>query len=102
MEIASPILTFDDHGAWRDHVRTVFGLIGDSCKIDTDTSCGFHVHLSPNNRGWNLVELKNICIAILHFESAILELLPEKRRENGPFLLNSLSPTFQRIEPKER
>lgn len=102
MEIASPILTFDDDGAWREHVRTVFDLLNHSCRIETDFSCGFHVHVSPGNREWHLDELKSICIAILYFEQAMFDILPVDRRSSGYLYKNSLAADLRSIGPEER
>jgi hypothetical protein len=102
LEITSPILTFDDKGAWRQHVRTVFDLVEDHCEIKTDISCGFHVHLSPADREWDLAELQNISIAILHFEQAMFDVLPEERRPRFGLKPNSRARYLKKITPDER
>lgn len=40
------------------------------------------MHLSPAGRSWGVGEVQNICIAILHFETAFGSILPEARWGN--------------------
>ncbi|OIW27625.1 hypothetical protein CONLIGDRAFT_716074 [Coniochaeta ligniaria NRRL 30616] len=86
LEITSPILTFDENGAWREQVKAVFDHVQTTCDITTNKSCGFHVHLSPGDGSWDLEELKRICLAILYFEPAVLALLPVSRQNHHSFL----------------
>lgn len=82
LEITSPILTFDNKENWRRQVKEVFAHLEAKCKtINTNKSCGFHVHLSPGDGSmWRLDELKRIAFAICYFEQAFMALLPESRR----------------------
>lgn len=68
-------------------IRDLFVSINNLYNLDTNRSCGFHVHLSPGSssseRGdWTLHELKNISMAIVYFEDAFEVLIPETRRGN--------------------
>ncbi|OIW34293.1 hypothetical protein CONLIGDRAFT_675289 [Coniochaeta ligniaria NRRL 30616] len=84
LEITSPILTFDPEGNWRHQVRKLFAHIDTKCvRMETNKSCGFHVHLSPGDgKPWTLDQLKRICFSIYYFEGALLALLPVSRRHS--------------------
>jgi hypothetical protein len=77
-------LVFDERGNWRRQVKELFAYLEAKCeKIETNKSCGFHVHLSPGDgERWNLEELKRICFAIYYFEEAFMALLPVSRRHS--------------------
>lgn len=78
----------------------MFAHLEAKCTINTNKRCGFHVHMSPGNGSmWTLPELKGICFAIIHFESAILAILPASRRNN--FHLQSALYSFARDTPNE-
>ena len=82
IEIVSPIMKFDDEN-WRSHVAEVWNIIRLMCLIETDQSCGTHVHISPpGNQAWDLGSLQNVCYSILYFEGAFEALLPPERRGN--------------------
>lgn len=75
-------MLYDSLGEWRSQLRDVFTELQDVCKIECNQSCGFHVHVSPTGRRWNILEVKRICIAVLHFERAVAALLPPHRQNN--------------------
>lgn len=75
-------MPFNSLGTWRSKLLDVFSTLGTVCNIACNQSCGFHVHVSPAGRPWHLSEVKNICIAILHFEGAMAALLPPHRQNN--------------------
>ncbi|OIW34292.1 hypothetical protein CONLIGDRAFT_675288 [Coniochaeta ligniaria NRRL 30616] len=102
LEIVSPILSFDDSGAWRTHVSTVFDLFNEQCRIKPNENCGFHVHLSLADRVWQLDELKQICIAILHFDQAFIGLLPARRRKSRYCKSNYHNSAMKKLTPDER
>lgn len=52
------------------------------CVFQSNRSCGFHIHVSPQEGTWTMTELRNICIAIIYFEGAFEVLVPEHRRGN--------------------
>lgn len=60
----------------------MFNVLGSVCRFESNQSCGFHVHLSPAGRSWQVAEVQNICIAILHFETAFGAILPAFRWGN--------------------
>ncbi|OIW25945.1 hypothetical protein CONLIGDRAFT_647676 [Coniochaeta ligniaria NRRL 30616] len=88
-EVVSPILPLDSDGAWCQQIREIFNHIKAQCKITTNETCGFHVHLSPGSgQPWSLEELRSISFAIIYFDEAILALLPQHRRNNDHLLSN--------------
>lgn len=83
MELVSPIFSFDQEGRWRDHIRKAFRSVESIAEIDTNISCGTHVHFFPGSgKHWTDDELREICHATLFFEGALLRLVPESRRDN--------------------
>lgn len=77
----SPILHLDSGGAWRRQIRDVFAHMETKCTLQTNETCGFHVHVSPGSgKPWSVAELRSISFAILYFDEAMLALLPEPRR----------------------
>jgi hypothetical protein len=61
----------------------MFAHVETKCTLSTNETCGFHVHMSPgNDEPWSVAELGSISFAIIHFEEAVLALLPEHRRNN--------------------
>ncbi|OIW34291.1 hypothetical protein CONLIGDRAFT_688029 [Coniochaeta ligniaria NRRL 30616] len=91
MELTSPILDFDQGGDWRDHVRKALCSVEALAQINTNISCGTHVHISPG-RGlqWTEDELREISHAIIFFEGAFLKLVLESRRDNANCKSNGL------------
>ncbi|KAH8904963.1 hypothetical protein BR93DRAFT_939020 [Coniochaeta sp. PMI_546] len=102
LEIVSPIMTFDDAGAWRTHVSTVFELINEQCRLKSNHTCGFHVHISVADRMWELAELKSLSIAILHFEEAFTDLLPDHRTKSSFCGRNSENNELWLLVPEAR
>jgi Putative amidoligase enzyme len=64
-------------------VEKLWEILESHCKIETNQSCGTHVHLSPpEDNQWDLASLKSISRSILWFESGLEALVPESRRGN--------------------
>ncbi len=83
LEIISPIMTFGTDSLWRAQVEEVWRIIDAFCVIETDQTCGTHVHISPpGNLTWDTESLKSICCSIIWFESAFEVLVPQTRRGN--------------------
>ncbi|KAJ5778191.1 amidoligase enzyme-domain-containing protein [Penicillium odoratum] len=83
LELVSPILSYNKQGDWREHVRELLRSVRKICRIESNASCGFHVHISPpEGTSWDLDSLKSICRAIFYFEGAINTILPANRRNN--------------------
>ncbi|KAG6357495.1 hypothetical protein INS49_013372 [Diaporthe citri] len=82
VEFVSPILHYDATGIWRAHVQNLFKTMRELYLLESNRSCGFHVHLSPAAGAWSLQELKAICMAVVYFEDAFEAIVPEHRRGN--------------------
>lgn len=83
--MVSPILHFQPSSRWRTEIKDFFASMSSLYDLDTNRSCGFHVHLSPGDPSgdrvdWTLDELKNIAMAVVYFEDAFELLIPETRR----------------------
>ncbi|KAJ5263717.1 amidoligase enzyme-domain-containing protein [Penicillium angulare] len=83
LELVSPILSYNKQGDWRDDVRELLRSVRKICRIESNSSCGLHVHISPpDGTSWDLDSLKSICRSIFYFEGAINAILPANRRNN--------------------
>lgn len=81
VEIGRPILLHRRGSDWRAGVDSLFRTIRDYCLIETNRSCGFHVHFALEN-GWEVNLLGPFCRAIFYFERAFEALFPAHRRGN--------------------
>ncbi|KAJ5797702.1 amidoligase enzyme-domain-containing protein [Penicillium pulvis] len=89
LELVSPILNYDARSPWREEVRTMFNTIRRACIIESNQTCGVHVHISPpGDSRWSLPTLKSVCRSILYFDGAIEAMVPECRRRNQYTLNN--------------
>lgn len=80
IEIVSPIMRLDKLNSWRRTVHYMFKFMDKLCYFETNTSCGTHIHISPNSAQWTTAELRSIAKAIIHFETALEVLVPTTRR----------------------
>ena len=78
LELVSPILHFQAGYHFRDFVNGVWEVIHAACLIETNTWCGTHVHVSPDN-DYTLDQMKSVARAVLYFESALNALVPADR-----------------------
>lgn len=61
----------------------VWECLQEISKIQTNDTCGTHVHVSPKELAtWSLGHLKRLSMAIIWFEPAIEVILPKQRRQN--------------------
>ncbi len=68
---------------WLTDVAQVWDILDEHYMINTDKTCGTHVHISPSgDQVWDIGRLKAICRSIIHFENAIEALVPPARRGN--------------------
>lgn len=84
MEIVSPILQYVLNSNWCMAVKHLWAALDQFCSMETNQSCGTHVHLSPqDNVIWDIESLKCVCRAVIYFEGAFELLVPEHRRGNA-------------------
>ncbi|KAI8713046.1 hypothetical protein NCS52_01247900 [Fusarium sp. LHS14.1] len=50
--------------------------------IETNTSCGTHVHVAPRDHGYTLEELRRLAYAVATEEKFVLQILPQERIDN--------------------
>jgi Putative amidoligase enzyme len=75
-------MTFDP-GNQRAHVEEVWRILSPAYLIQTNQTCGRHVHISPpGNEEWGIESLKSICRSIQYFETAFEVIVPRARRSN--------------------
>src|SRR3954469_16819656 len=92
MELTSPILDFNQGGDWRSHIYQAFHSVEAVARIDTNITCGTHVHIAPARKvHWTESELHEIAFAIVFFEGAFLQLVPEHRLTNWTCRSNELA-----------
>src|ERR1700709_1747639 len=84
LELVSPVLEFTNASSFRHQMENVWKHLKAYTKINSNESCGTHIHVSPqNNNGiWTLGAVKAICRSIVFFEFAFEALLPPHRRRN--------------------
>ena len=100
IELISPILRFNE-SRFRDLVRGVWHRLHASCSIQTNETCGTHVHVSPSN-GFHVRDAKAVARAILFFEPAIDALVPRHRREGTYCKRFYVShPVFSKLLPEQ-
>jgi hypothetical protein len=62
-------------------VTDLWDIFNSLCLIQTNNTCGTHVHISPNI-GFTIDSAKSVARAALYSESAINSLVPPDRRNN--------------------
>ena len=78
LELVSPILYFEASYPFRKYVNGVWEVIQAACIVETNTWCGTHVHVSPDNE-YTFDQVKSVARAVLYFESALNALVPADR-----------------------
>lgn len=82
LEIVSPILSDNPNSGWISTVDGLWGLLTNRWAIDSNKSCGTHIHISPST-GWDNEQVKRIaCAIMIYFKSTFEFLLPPHRRGN--------------------
>ena len=80
--MVSPVMIFG-FKTWPADVYKAWGILRRYYVIETNDTCGTHVHISPpREKDWDIGNPKPVCGSILYFENAIEALVPPKRRNN--------------------
>ncbi|MCJ1384305.1 hypothetical protein MMC17_007421 [Xylographa soralifera] len=83
LEIVSPVLEYKADFPWSRAVTQLWDCLIMDCDVETNDTCGTHVHISPlNNTPWDIQSVKAVCRSIIHFEGAFEAILPPSRRKN--------------------
>lgn len=80
IELKTPVL--DCSGPALKQVETVVELLKSNFKLYANQSCGLHVHVGNENRGFALPTLKAFCSLILAFRHQLDSLHPPDRLKN--------------------
>ncbi|KAL9067726.1 MAG: hypothetical protein Q9161_006718 [Pseudevernia consocians] len=80
IELRSPALPYTT--ASLSHVKEVFHLLFTTFDIVVNESCGLHVHVGNELKGFPLQTLKNFCILTTTFERELQSLHPPSRIDN--------------------
>jgi hypothetical protein len=75
----------------------MWSIVEELCRIETNKTCGTHIHVSPaNGHEWQLEHVKSMARSILHFEPAFEVLVSAHRRGNEYTKSNSIdNPSFE-------
>jgi hypothetical protein len=100
LELVSPIFHYKDGPTWANQIKRLIDHVTRYTVPDVDFTTGFHIHVSPVNDRWSLLDLKHIAEAIIYFDEPLKKHFPEHKytkaflksnlRHNQNF--NSLSP----------
>lgn len=80
VELKTPVL--DCSGPALKQVETVVELLGSKFKLYTNESCGLHVHVGNEDRGFDLRTLQNFCSLVLAFRHQFDSLHSPDRLKN--------------------
>ncbi|MCJ1465811.1 hypothetical protein MMC07_004430 [Pseudocyphellaria aurata] len=80
IELKTPVLEFSQDAL--DKVASVVELLVSDLKLYTNETCGLHVHVGNEKRGFPLSVLKNFCSLITVFENQLESLHPPDRLKN--------------------
>lgn len=80
IELKTPVLKYSS--AALNQVASVVELLVSKFKLYTNESCGLHVHVGIEERGFTLSTLKTFCSLITVFENQLESLHPPDRRQN--------------------
>ncbi|KAI9676457.1 MAG: hypothetical protein M1817_000614 [Caeruleum heppii] len=63
---------------WRDEFEKVWRVIDDNFEVNTNDSCGTHVHLSPWF-GWSLKQVRKLSKSVFFWEAEMGQYMPPER-----------------------
>lgn len=95
VEVKTPVLVWSR--AALESIETLVKLLVSKFKLYTNWSCGLHVHVGNENRGFTVGTLKDFCSLIIVFENQLNSLHPVDRLRNGN--AKSMSSVFKPIAP---
>lgn len=80
--MVSPILEYNQSNTWRNDLHEIFRALSNTCDIETNNTCGLHIHISSGRGIWGLRTIKDLCRNIFYFEEVIDSLIPKYRVGN--------------------
>ncbi|KAK4202980.1 putative amidoligase enzyme-domain-containing protein [Triangularia verruculosa] len=81
IEVISHILRAYEGSARRREVEKMWEFIDANYTVLANRNCSTHVHLS-RAEPWNVIQIKRLAQAIVHFEPAFEAMVPPERRNN--------------------
>lgn len=78
-EFVSPIFYYRDGSRWANQIKRLSDYISRYTQPEMDETTGIHIHVSPVNGRWSLVDLKRIAQAIIHFDDPLKTLFPDHK-----------------------
>lgn len=81
IELKTPVLHCDNTAL--EKVQAVVKLLDSKFRLSTNKSCGLHVHVGNEDRGFTMNTLKNFCRLITVFERQLNSLHPPDRIQNS-------------------
>ena len=79
VEIVTPIIQVNS--AWVSLIDNFWSVLNNHFEYRRETSCGFHIHISPVTRSYNLAQIRQLAKAIVFWERATAECSPPSRQD---------------------
>ncbi len=79
MEIVSPVILADRH--WPSVIDRFWATLSEHFDFGLDTSCGFHVHISPATGSYSISQLRNMAKAVIFWGPATARCAPPSRQD---------------------
>lgn len=103
LEIVSPIF---DYSAieWQHRISDAIEFFEEEAELHINSTCGFHIHVSPREGRWELLWLQRIAAAIITFDDVFDDCFPinSKNRGKDYFRSNKRSnPAIKELEREE-
>ncbi|KAH6845707.1 putative amidoligase enzyme-domain-containing protein [Chaetomium sp. MPI-CAGE-AT-0009] len=97
VELVSPIFYFQQQHIWIDQVQKTWKVLESDFEVHPTNECSTHIHLSPSNGPWSLIEAKGVAKAAIVFERCIDALMPGHRRINPYCMSNRWNPEYSQL-----
>ncbi|PVH84414.1 hypothetical protein DL98DRAFT_611093 [Cadophora sp. DSE1049] len=92
LEAVSPIMRTNSND-WTENLMLFWKAMRTVFDVQRNFTCGSHIHVAPQGRGYSMAELKTIAFAVITQEHLVKSLLPKARSKNNYCQRNSkLSP----------
>ena len=80
IEVITKVLYYDDPNSFEE-IREVLELIKSNFKVvmGVQNSCGLHVHIGNEDRGFDIEVLRRYALLVVAFEHLLLSLIPPQR-----------------------
>lgn len=79
IEVVSPLLGAD--ASWSQTIDKFWSVLLSHYRLQRDSTCGFHIHISSMTRNWTLDQLRSMAKAIVFWEPATARCAPLSRQD---------------------